>query len=210
VVWISPFTARIDSAISLVFIRIQRGSWCGLHCAHRATTIDLINPSKLACFSSLGRAFMLVYVRPSNEVADDPSKLARSFFLQGWGLIDLPLRAAFSPAHPLADTFHPPYPPIASQSIPRDVPLARRGPSNPLYLSLREWPRLPFTARIGRAQFHRARSASKKDTWPLPPHPSEAARCASPEDHQAPSPPLFREHRTNVGVLPILFIVRVL
>jgi hypothetical protein len=41
------------------------------------------------------------------------------------GLIDLPLRAAFSPAHPLADIFHPPYPPIASQSISRDVPLAR-------------------------------------------------------------------------------------
>jgi len=31
-----------------------------------------------------------------------------------------------------------------------------------------EWPRLPFTARIGRAQFHRARSASTKGTWPLP------------------------------------------
>jgi hypothetical protein len=27
--------------------------------------------------------------------------------------------------------------------------------------------------------FHRARSASKEGTWPLPPHPSEAARCAS-------------------------------
>ena len=35
-------------------------------------------------------------------------------------------------------------------------------------LSLREWPRLPFTARIERAQCHRARSASKKGTWPLP------------------------------------------
>src|SRR5437899_8365522 len=35
---------------------------------------------------------------------------ARSFSLQGWGLIDLPLRATFSPAHPLAR---------------RDVPLAR-------------------------------------------------------------------------------------
>ena len=32
-----------------------------------------------------------------------------------------------------------------------------------LYISLLgEWPRLPFTARIERAQFHRARSASKK------------------------------------------------
>ena len=35
---------------------------------------------------------------------------ARSFSLQGWGLIDLPLRATFSPAHPLAR---------------RDVPLAQ-------------------------------------------------------------------------------------
>ena len=40
--------------------------------------------------------------------------------------------------------------------------------SNSLHLSLREWPRLPFTARIERAPFHRARSASKKGTWPLP------------------------------------------
>jgi len=38
-----------------------------------------------------------------------PSKLARSLF-RGWGLIDLPLRATFSPAHPLAR---------------RDVPSAR-------------------------------------------------------------------------------------
>jgi hypothetical protein len=51
-----------------------------------------------------------------------PNSLVTS---QGWGLIDLPLRAAFSPAHPLADIFHPPYPPIASQSISRDVPLAQ-------------------------------------------------------------------------------------
>ena len=43
----------------------------------------------------------------------------------------------------------------------------QRDTSNSLYLSLGEWPRLPFTARIERAQFHRARSASKKGTWPL-------------------------------------------
>jgi len=30
---------------------------------------------------------MLVYVRPSNEVADDPSRLARSFFRDGGWLI---------------------------------------------------------------------------------------------------------------------------
>jgi hypothetical protein len=96
----------------------------------------------------------------------------------GWGLIDLPLRAAFSPAHPLAR---------------RDVPLALARALNSLNLYLEERPRLPFTARIERAQFHRARSASKKGTWPLPPHPSEAARCASTEDHQAPSPSLLAD-----------------
>ena len=44
--------------------------------------IDLFgeDPSELAGFSSLGRAPMLVYVRPSNEVTDIPSKLARSLF----------------------------------------------------------------------------------------------------------------------------------
>jgi len=52
-----------------------------------------------------------------------------------------------------------------------DDPTARckRILSNSLHLSLREWPRLPLTARIERAPFHRARSASKKGTWPLPP-----------------------------------------
>ena len=34
----------------------------------------------------------------------------------------------------------------------------RRGLSNSLYFSLGEWPRLPFTARIERPRFHRARS----------------------------------------------------
>jgi hypothetical protein len=53
---------------------------------------------------------------------------------------------------------------------------AQQGSSDSLYLSLKEWPRLPFTARIERAQFHRARSASKKGTWPLLPHPSKLAR----------------------------------
>ena len=38
----------------------------------------------------------------------------------------------------------------------------QQGPSNSHYLSIGERPRLPFTARIERAQFHRARSASKE------------------------------------------------
>ena len=43
--------------------------------------------------------------------------------------------------------------------------------SSPLFLPpqyWKGWPRLPFTACMGRAQFHRARSASKKGTWPPP------------------------------------------
>ena len=51
-----------------------------------------------------------------------------------------------------------------------------------LYLSSREWPRLPFPARIERAHSYRARSASKKDTWPLPPILLEVIFChAIPE-----------------------------
>jgi cyclic pyranopterin phosphate synthase len=38
---------------------------------------------------------------------------------------------------------------------------------------------LPFTARIERAQFHRARSASKKGTWPLPAPPLTALSTGS-------------------------------
>ena len=57
-------------------------------------------------------------------------------------------------------------------------------PSNEAYpildlAILREWPRLPFTARIERAHSYRARSASKKGTWPLPAHPSQGARSGS-------------------------------
>ncbi|MEO7858923.1 MAG: hypothetical protein ABIU05_00535, partial [Nitrospirales bacterium] len=53
--------------------------------------------------------------------------------------------------------------------------------------------RLAFSARIGRALSHRARSASKKGHLATPSHLSEAVRCASTDDHQAPLPPLFRE-----------------
>src|SRR5438445_4167325 len=54
-------------------------------------------------------------------------------------------------------TAQPRSPPLLTLSIFFSKPLQR------------EWPRLPFTARIGRAHSDRARSASKKGTWPLPP-----------------------------------------
>jgi len=48
-----------------------------------------------------------------------------------------------------------------------------------LYVHQKEWPRLPFTARIERAHSYRARSASKKGTWPLLPISSKLARYLS-------------------------------
>ena len=57
-------------------------------------------------------------------------------------------------------------------------PRVARPHPHSLHLPLGERPRLPFNARIERAQFHRARSASKKRTWPLFPHPSELTRLS--------------------------------
>jgi hypothetical protein len=50
-----------------------------------------------------------------------------------------------------------------------------------LFIS-KERPRSPLTARIERPLLYRGGSASKKGTWPLLPHPSEAARCTSTGD----------------------------
>jgi len=58
-----------------------------------------------------------------------------------------------------------------------------------------------FTAHIERPLFHRGGSASKKNGLPTPSPHSEAARCASTEDHQAPSPLLFREQEDNQATL---------
>ena len=46
-----------------------------------------------------------------------------------------------------------------------------------------------ITTRIERPPLYRGGSASKKNGLPAPSHHSEAARCASTEDHQAPSSP---------------------
>ena len=97
------------------------------------------------------------------------------------------LRATFSPAHPVAR---------------RDVPLARSRAFRFTISLFREWPRLPFTARIERAPSHRASSASKKGTWLLPPHSSEAARCASTKDTQSSrSHPCFFQHLSCIRSL---------
>src|SRR6185295_10341292 len=74
------------------------------------------------------------------------------------------LRARTCPSHFL---------PLRPQGEPPDCPsLWASNEHLPiLYLStplFREWPRLPFTARIKRPLLHRGGSASKKGTWSLP------------------------------------------
>jgi hypothetical protein len=77
-----------------------------------------------------------------------------------------PLRATFSPAHPLAR---------------RDVPFAQARP----FRFSKEWPRLPFTARIERAHFY-------------------CALCEQEGHLAAPSPSFrgraLREHRGLTGL----------
>ena len=48
-----------------------------------------------------------------------------SFFSSRAAAWSILIARNFFTAHPLADIFHLPYPPIASQSISRDVPLTR-------------------------------------------------------------------------------------
>ena len=76
---------------------------------------------------------------------------ARFGLSRGWGLIGSSTARSFLTRPPTGRHFSPALPSDCFAIDSRDVPLARRGPSNPLYLSLREWPRLPFTARIERA-----------------------------------------------------------
>jgi hypothetical protein len=81
------------------------------------------------------------------------------------------LRATFSPAHPLAR---------------RDVPLARARAFKFSLLCPRGAARLSFTARIGRAPFHRARSASKKDGLAAPYPTLPRPRVARAGEHSRP------------------------
>jgi len=49
---------------------------------------------------------MLIYVRPSSKVADDPSKLARSLFRDGGWLIFHRAQLSHPPTHWHAETCH--------------------------------------------------------------------------------------------------------
>jgi hypothetical protein len=86
-------TACVQRIFSVPHLPLQRSRQTVLHCAHRTSTVSSCAFREQEGWS--GGCFPIL-----------PSSLVIS---QGWGLIDLPLRAAFSPAHPLAR---------------RDVPLA--------------------------------------------------------------------------------------
>src|SRR5262245_41671699 len=110
------------------------------------------------------------------------------------GLIDLSQRVTFSPAYPLADILHPPYPPIASQSISRDVPFAWARAFRDRALHEHRTSSgsiLPISGSTGATSvsfhpFHRARSASEKGACPPRPHPPRARRTESVPIRQFP------------------------
>jgi hypothetical protein len=102
-------------------------------------------PSNFLCLSWRERPRLSFTARIGQYTC---SLQACSFSLQGWGLIDLPLRAS-------------------NEGLLR--------------------PRVARAQKIIRLHPLLC-SASKKDTWPLPPHPSEAARCASTGIVPATSP----------------------
>jgi len=96
-------------------------------------------------------------------------------------------RLDFSPAQPWR-LFHPPALSLPKQSLRPETHLfPSEGLPNSTYPSFKEWPRLPFTARIERAHSYCARSASKKGTWPLLPHPSETAALRESRGLTGPS-----------------------
>ena len=115
----------------------------------------------------LKKAGLLTHPTPARQDAPCPrqgrSKRSLTTLLRGGWDDPNCARHSHPPTHWHAETCHLPW----------------RGPSDFLYLSWREWPRLPFTGHIERAHSYRARSVSKKGTWPLLPHLSQAARCAS-------------------------------
>ena len=94
-----------------------------------------------------------------------PFRACSPSLLEG-GLIGLPLRATFSPAHPLAR---------------RDVPLAQARAFRFSHFPLGGAARLSFTARIEGAHSDRAASASKKDGLAAPFPPSELVALLSLE-----------------------------
>jgi hypothetical protein len=115
-------------------------------------------------------------LRASNDALQYCSLQARSLSLKGWGLIDLPLRATFSPAHPLAR---------------RDVPLARASASCFLLCVIkpslpRESPDCPSLRASDEHRFIVRVLRARRMVWrlPIPPFRGRALR----EQESTPAP----------------------
>jgi hypothetical protein len=167
--------SRKRIALALLSHSFSRVAWLILDCARRTGSIYL-DPSKLACFSLLERhPCWSTWDRRTRLHIIRPTLLVLSW---GWGLIDLPLRATFSPAHPMARR-------VVSLAHARTSLLLLRTvtPSHP-----RESPDCPSLRASNEHRFTVRVLRARRMVWWLPSPPSETARCASTEDHQAPSP----------------------
>jgi len=78
------------------------------------------------CWSDCGRRARLQISPPGSRVS----------LQKGVARLSFTARSFLTRPHPRADTFHPPYPPIAWQSISRDVPVALARAFNSLNLYL--------------------------------------------------------------------------
>jgi hypothetical protein len=135
---------------------------------------------------------MLVYVGPSNETGDDPSQLAHFLF-----------KGMVADRSSTARDFltRPP------NGTPRRAISPCEGLSSPSphchTFSPKGVAGLSFTARIRRASFHRARSASKKDGL-VAPFTSFGGHALREHRRSSGSiPPLFREQEDGQATPPI-------
>ena len=120
-------------------------------------------------------------LRPGTRLV--PSKAAANYHLLrgGWDDPNCPQRS-HPPTHWHAETCH----------------LPGRGPSGFPHFALRGTARLSFTARIGRAPFYRARSASTKDGLAAPPPALLRPRVARAQGSSQPPRPLFQHPARGV------------
>ena len=137
-----PMRSEVNSSPSS-----SKAAGNGRHCAHRATVIHSIDPSKLGCVPSLGRATHVGHVRPSNEAllrarsgSTKPTWVAfQSFYRGGSTSTEIKTVASLSPSPP---------------SFPFKVKSGE----------LRTGSCVGSTADVERAHSHRARSGSKEPT----------------------------------------------
>lgn len=73
--------ARVAQGLTPLFLAIQQGDWCGLHCAHRATTalswglcehrtipVASLSPSRILCFLEAFAVRIAVRARLTRDI----------------------------------------------------------------------------------------------------------------------------------------------